>query len=431
MITLYNRRESRVKGGNEMVIEKQSTKQPTEYWKQIVMIMTLGWVVIWLYRTALAPVYPQISAHFGGASDSQIGSISSFYFLGYVLMQIPSGLLVDRFGKKTVLIPGFTLFGVGTLIVATAPSLLVVYIGSVLAGVGCGTFYGVAYSLTGQYVPASRKSLATAIVNCGTAIGSGGGMIASSYLVVKLGLHWNTMLYVVLAFVVVMLGLFMKFIRKEEQPDKQSAEASALAPQEKMTMKRIFAPKMIAVYILYFSTCYAYYLTDTWLPNFLATERGFEGTTIGLASSLVFFTAIPGALLFSRLADKFVHRKIQLIVVLEILAGIALFTAVAASSKNLLLFGLIAYGFFGKITVEPLIISWLGEHIPSKGLATTLGIFNFFGMSSSVIAPSLTGWISDATGSKIYSFYLAVGILAIGTAVFYIFNRKDKPAVVA
>ena len=233
MITLYNRRESRVKGGNEMVIEKQSTKQPTEYWKQIVMIMTLGWVVIWLYRTALAPVYPQISAHFGGASDSQIGSISSFYFLGYVLMQIPSGLLVDRFGKKTVLIPGFTLFGVGTLIVATAPSLLVVYIGSVLAGVGCGTFYGVAYSLTGQYVPASRKSLATAIVNCGTAIGSGGGMIASSYLVVKLGLHWNTMLYVVLAFVVVMLGLFMKFIRKEEQPDKQSTEASALAHKKK------------------------------------------------------------------------------------------------------------------------------------------------------------------------------------------------------
>ncbi len=58
------------------------------------------------------------------------------------MMQIPSGLLVDRFGKKAILIPGFILFGLGTSIVAMASTLTVLYVGSIMTGLGCGTFYG-------------------------------------------------------------------------------------------------------------------------------------------------------------------------------------------------------------------------------------------------------------------------------------------------
>ena len=110
-------------------------EKKTVYWKQIIFVLTAGWIAIWVYRTALAPIYPEISTYFGGASGSQLGSISSFYFLGYVLMQIPSGLLVDKFGQKRIMIPGFLLFGIGALVVGLAGTLPVVYIGSVLAGV--------------------------------------------------------------------------------------------------------------------------------------------------------------------------------------------------------------------------------------------------------------------------------------------------------
>lgn len=58
--------------------------------------------------------------------------------------------------------------------------------------------------------------------------------------------------------------------------------------QSQSKMKSLMKPKIIAAYILYFSTCYAYYLTDTWLPNFSSIERGFEGGTINLASSMLF-----------------------------------------------------------------------------------------------------------------------------------------------
>ncbi|MDO7872265.1 MAG: MFS transporter [Enterococcus casseliflavus] len=390
------------------------------YWKQIVFVLTAGWIVIWIYRTILTPIYPIISSFFGGASDASLGNISSFYFLGYVCMQIPSGILVDRLGKKKILIPGFLLLGIGTLVVALSQRISTVFIGSILAGVGCGTYYGAAYSLTTEHVPLNKKSLATAIVNSGTAVGSGLGLISSSFFVGEGILPWQSLLYITAILVLIMIVIFQKFIREELPASKKE---NAPVKKSRSSLKGLFKLPMISAYILYFSTLYAYYLIDTWLPNFLETERGFQGTAIGVTSSLVFFAAIPGALVFSRIADRIPNKKVTIIIFLEIAAAFVLFITVTTSNQSLLIFGIIAYGFLGKLAVEPIIISWLGQYAPRKSIATTYGVFNFFGMSASVLVPSITGMISDATGTKVYAFYLAIGILCAGTLLFYLINR--------
>jgi MFS family permease len=404
------------------VMNMEEVKKVVPYWKQIMYILTIGWIVIWIYRTILTPIYPIISDYFGGATNAQLGNISSFYFLGYVCMQIPSGLLVDRLGKKQILIPGFLLFGAGALIVGVAQGISTVFIGSVLAGLGCGTYYGVAYSLTAEYVPASKRSLSTAIINSGTAIGSGLGLVSSSYLVGTGKLPWQALVFATVALILLAVVMFWRYI-KMEKPKQSAALAKENQPKQSLSLKALFKPRMISAYILYFSTLYTYYLIDTWLPNFLETEKGFSGTSVGLASSLVFFTAIPGALFFSRIADELPKKKIQLIILLEILAAGVLFLTITTSNQTLLVIGIMAYGFFGKLAVEPIIISWLGEGAPKGGIATMYGFFNFFGMSASVIVPSLTGKISDITGSKLYAFYLAIIIIGVGTLLFYLINR--------
>ncbi|MBO0452480.1 MFS transporter [Candidatus Enterococcus murrayae] len=401
-------------------MEEHVETKRAPYWKQIIFVLTAGWIVIWIYRTILTPIYPIISDFFGGATDASLGNISSFYFLGYVCMQIPSGILVDRFGKKKILIPGFLLFGAGALIVGVSQSLSTVFIGSILAGLGCGTYYGVAYSLTTEYVPADKKSLATAIVNSGTAVGSGLGLVSSSFLVGEGVLPWQSLLFITAILIVLMLVVFKKFIRGEEAIAKKEPAA---ASKTDSSLRDLFKMPMIAAYVLYFSTLYTYYLIDTWLPNFLETERGFQGTAIGIASSLVFFTAIPGALFFSRIADKIPHRKTTIIILLEVLAASVLFMTITTKNQTLLIIGIMAYGFLGKLAVEPIIISWLGQFAPKKSIATTYGVFNFFGMSASVIVPSVTGIISDATGTKVYAFYLAIGIIFAGTLIFYLINK--------
>ncbi|MFZ4869640.1 MFS transporter [Enterococcus sp. PF-2] len=401
------------------------------YWKQIIILMCSGWVTIWIYRAALSPVYPQINESLGGnISDTALGSIASFYFFGYVIMQIPAGFLVDKIGKKTVLLPGFVVFALAALLISQASSISMIYTGSFLAGIGCGSFYGSAYSLTSQNIPKEKKSFSTAIVNSGSAVGSGFGMILSSFIVIQMNMPWQTMMYLS-AFLIVCMTIAFALVIRSNKEDVAFLESQAASeeettdqPKEKVSLSTLFSLRMLFTYVLYFATCYAYYMTVTWLPNFLGTERGFQGVAIGFSSSLVAFASIPGALFFSRLADKYMHKKVTFIVILEVLAALMLLVTVQATNSTFLMIALILYGFLGKLAVEPIIISWLGENAPKVGVGTTLGVFNFFGMMSSVIAPTLTGSISDATGSKVMGFYIAIILLIGGTFLFLTVNSK-------
>ncbi|MGX7418755.1 MFS transporter [Carnobacterium gallinarum] len=406
-------------------------KKGLEYWQQIIIMLCLGWAVIWIYRSALSPIFTELNLSLGGGiSDSALGAISSFYFFGYTGMQIPAGILVDKFGKKAVLIPGFTLFALAAIVIANANGIGMVYVGSLMAGIGCGSYYGSAYSLSSESIPQERRGLSTAIINSGSAVGMGVGLILSSLLVKQLNLPWQIMMYLVAVLVVFIMIAFVKIIRTT--PDtvvNHVTNKTKNDPEDKVSMSTLFAPNMIASYVLYFATCYGYYMVVTWLPSFLQQERGFQGVAIGFSSALVAFSAIPGALFFSRLSDKFQSKKIQFIVVLELLAAGMLILTVLAPSSGILLVGLVLYGLLGKLAVEPIIISYIGDTAPKKGYGTTFGVFNFFGMSSSVLAPWVTGVISDATGSKVNGFYLSALIMVVGTVLFLganILMKKKK-----
>lgn len=111
------------------------------------------------------------------------------------------------------------------------------------------------------------------------------------------------------------------------------------------------------------------------------------------------------------------------------MAATMLFIMVGTANQTVTIVGIIAYGFFGKLAVEPIIISWLSQFAPRKSIATTYGVFNFFGMTASVIVPSLTGTISDITGSKVYAFYLVIGIILVGTLIFFLVNKFVKAPI--
>lgn len=51
-------------------------KKTNEYWKNIVLVLCLGWVSIWIYRTWLTPIYPEIQKTIGSQSNSAMGLIA-------------------------------------------------------------------------------------------------------------------------------------------------------------------------------------------------------------------------------------------------------------------------------------------------------------------------------------------------------------------
>lgn len=400
------------------------------YWKKIVVVLCLGWAVIWIYRTVLTPIFPEIQQTIGAHSNAEMGLIASFYFFAYTGMQIPAGILVDKFGKKVVLIPGFCLFIIATLLIGNATSLTMVYAGSLLAGMGCGSYYGSAYSLSSENIPLERRGLATAVINSGSALGMAIGLIASSLLVKSFNMNWQIMLFIITGLLVVMTLVFAVVI-KGSQPQapvavSQTVAPAAIAPEEDGQASGLFSLRMISAYAMYFATCYGYYMIVTWLPSFLQQERGFEGVAIGFSSALVAFASVPGALFFSRMSDRFRNKKVQLIIFLELCAAVMLVCTVISPDSTMLLISLILYGLLGKLAVDPIMISFVADNAPKKGYGTSFGVFNFFGMSSSVIAPFLTGVISDSTGSKVMGFYISAAILLVGTAIFFTVNVLMK-----
>ena len=380
----------------------------------------------------LSPIYGEIQGTIGMQSNTAMGLISSCYFFGYTALQIPSGFLVDRFGQKRVLIPGFIVFALGAFSIATAGSLTAIYVGSVLAGVGCGTYYGAAFSLTTQHVPAEKKGIGTAIVNSGSALGMILGMTGSSFIVKQLNMPWQTMVCIS-GVLIVLLVIWFAVAIKDNIAEKKASKAV----EEKVTQKEdtetnskgsLFRIGLISCYFLYFTTCYAYYLIVTWLPSFLESERGISGGLVGVVVSMISVTAVPGALFFAHLSDKQSKKKALIVVGLEITAFLLVAVSMFVPNAGLLALVLLLYGFLGKMAVDPVLISYVSDKADSKNVATTLGIFNFFGMSSSVIAPALTGKIIDATGSGEMGFYIGAILLLVGTIFFLITNAKNLKA---
>lgn len=402
-----------------------------QYWHKIVVLLCLGWTVMWIYRPVLTAIFPEVQKTIGPQSNTELGLIASCYFFAYTAMQIPAGMLVDKFGKKAVVIPGFILFAIAALLIGNAHSITMIYAGSLLAGLGCGSYYGSAWSLSAENIPSEHRGFASAIINTGSALGMGISLLATSFLVKSWGMPWQYMLYIIAALLLCLVAGFAIIIK--EQPKLKQAQqantqnAQTTVPTQTNEKHSFFSIQMIASYIMYFATCYGYYMIVSWLPNFLETERGFTGGSIGSASSLVAFAAIPGALIISKISDKFRSKRLSFIIVLEIVAAATLLTTVQSTTITFLLAGLIFYGLFGKLTVEPILISHVAETAPKNNYGTSFGVFNFFGMSSSVIAPPLTGYLADITGTKITGFYVAIGILIVATLIFFIINMgKSK-----
>lgn len=426
-------------------MKHKHTAYPPNYWKQIVFTFCMGWTIIWIYRSMLSPIYTEIQQTIGQQSNAEMGLIASCYFFGYTALQIPSGILVDKFGQKKVLIPGFILFALGVLSIAFAQNLPMIYLGAIFAGIGCGTYYGAAFSLTAEHVPAAKKGIATAIVNSGSALGMILGLVGSSFIVKQLQLPWQTMVFISAALIIFLVIWFAFIIINPHKatvdtPRIKSATAPDQAPpatttdtavtsqpsqaQDETTGSGLFKKELIAAYLLYFTTCYAYYLIVTWLPNFLENERGISGSMIGIITSMIAVTAVPGALYFAHQSDKFQNYKAQIIIGLETAAFVLVTGSILAPNAGILAAVLLAYGFLGKLAVDPVLISYITDRAPKSKLASTLGTFNFFGMASSVVAPWLTGLIIDRTGSGEIGFYIGAGLLLIGTLVFMVTSRN-------
>lgn len=396
-------------------------KELIPYWIKVVIIFFLGWIAIYATRSVLNPVMNNVQAEFN-LSTSQLGLISSIFFLGYAGLNVPSGIMGDKIGKKKVLVPGVILFGLMAAVTGMMPSFTLFMVAWLFVGIFQGFYYGPQYGLSTEAIPKEHITVGSAIINSGMAFGISVGYFISSYTVGTLGMNWRAPFYIV-AIPVILIGLAMWWIIKDNPKGQAQADSQNVAPQ-KLKMKDLFSRNLICAYITIFCAIYAFFVVVTWIPYYLQHARGIDGTEVAVVSSLVPWAAIPGSILFSWIADKMGKRRPVLLVMLP-LSIIAIVSIVAFDNMGVLYAALIGYGIFGKISTNPVLVAVVADNAPQQSLGTAFGFYNFIGMCGSIIAPYLTGWLTDVTGTLNAGFYFAGILLVIGT-ISVLFIREDN-----
>ena len=395
------------------------------YWKKVVAIFFVGWILMYATRTIFNPIMGVIGTQFN-LSNTQLGLANSIFFLTYAVAQIPFGIVGDKIGRKLVIAVGFLLLALTTYFSGLATSFVMFLVIRALAGIGQGAYYGPQYALSTEAIPDNKRTIGNAIINSGMAFGTSGGYLLSSKLVLDNGEHWSKPFFI-MAIPTAILGILFYTVLKEkvirpEDDTKQSGEVNE-QPQEKISLKTIFSNRnLLAAFILCFTSIYANFVIITWLPQFLIAERGFEGASVGFIASLVPWASIPGALIFARLNDKLGSTK-KLVYFLVPLATLAVFAIAFVTDRTLLIAVLVLYGLTGKLALDPIIVTFVTRNAPRGALGTTLSAYNFIGMSGSILAPYITGYLADSLGSMQVGFYLSCILLLIGLATFAILAK--------
>ena len=102
---------------------------------RLFLIMSAGYLMSYGLRSINATIAPELVDEMA-LSNTQLGSLTSAYFIAFAFMQLPLGVWLDRFGPRRVDSVLMAIAGAGCLVFAAAPVFEWLWIGRALVGVG-------------------------------------------------------------------------------------------------------------------------------------------------------------------------------------------------------------------------------------------------------------------------------------------------------
>lgn len=384
----------------------------------IVILFSVGWMMVFLNRTALYPLLPILQEEFS-LSATEVGVLPSAYYFFYVLLQVPIGLAGDKIGLKRMLTLTYAGSALGVLMVGSLGHNYAILLASMaLYGGGAGGFHPMAFSITIKSVTVRYRGMALALINSGSALGLILGLSAAGPAYLATG-SWR-LLFLVLALPTLLLAiLFAWKVRSVPATD------SVMGNPVKLLRDR----NLLFIYLASFCSLYAFATAVVWGPTFFLTERGLDLSVAGLFTAVIAISGIPAGIGLARLSDRF-GRKVVAIPIMPV-AALAIFLIAYVQSMPLLVLLLILYGASGKLAWEPIAVAWLGDHASiahADSMGTALALFGTIGMTSSIVAPVIGGWIQDTTNSLQGAFVLAALFLLLGSILSLIPAKRPTPS---
>lgn len=424
-----------------MTIEHTSTvsamRRPStnrRWW--IGALLALGVLVNYFDRVNLTVASPLIQDDFH-IGPAEMGILFSAFGWTYGFLQIPVGMLLDRFGVTRVMRWSTFSWGIASVITAFSTGMQTLFLSRMLLGVAETPGFPANSKATGYWFPRHERGLATALFDAAAKFSNVIAIPLVAFLMLHFGWRGGFIATAIISFV--FFALFWLFYRdpsadrnlsNEERAyikaggAAQEGEASANAVG--MLGYLLRNRKVWGLSIGFAAYGYAFALFIFWLPNYLVSEmhmdilKSASFTTIPWIFATVSDLLIGGWLIDHLIRKGHDESKVRkTIIVFGMLMGLAVVGAGLTADPYWAILW-ITISLSGLAAAAPAGWSIPALIAPKGGAATVGGIMNFLNSVTGIAAPIITGFIVGATQSFSRAFLLAGAMLAIGI-VSYVF----------
>jgi len=385
--------------------------QPTGF-RAGLAIMALAFALSQSFRTLPSVMVADLSADLGiGASD--VGLLAAVFHISFAVLQLPIGVLLDRFGVREVMLAAYTLAIAGTVISVLAPSFPVLLAGQLLIGTGTApTLMAALVYISHRTQPAQFARYSGILMSVGSL-----GILATStpFALLIEASSWRMAFLAHLPPLVLCLALTLPLIgRATPRPARASdslwQDFRLLARLPYRRLAGLFAIGLVA-----YGAILAF--RGVWIVPFVQQRYGLglvgaSYLALMLSVAMAVTPALTGGLATTQRAIT------RLIVIASVILALAL-AALAFQPVDGLAAGIVLILAVGLVSASPIVqFAYIRRAVPAELTGRALALLNmvmFVGVALlQWLSGSLAGIASDAGGDP---FRPAVGVLALAVVL--------------
>ncbi len=363
-------------------------------------------------RVAPAVITRELMSEFtlGAAA---LGNLAAFYYYSYVAMQIPAGVLADRWGPRRVLSAGAAIAAAGTLLFALAPGYAAAGLGRLLIGGSVGVAFVAMLKLAGHWFAPTRFAMLSGLALACGVLGAVSAGVPLRLLVDAFG--WRNVLGVS-AVVTGLLAVVIWLAVRDDPAERGYASYAPARPARHApileAIRQTLATRNVWLVFLISGAVSGPTLTfgGLWGVPFLSTHYGLSTSQASMITSLLLVCWAVAGPIVGAFSDRLRRRK-ALYALGAVLAAAGWCAALLVPGLPLPL--LVAMlGFTGCASSAVMVgFAIAKESSPAALAGTAGGIANMGNMLGGMIMQPAVGWVLDrrwtgtlANGVRVYDF---------------------------
>ncbi|QRQ85171.1 MFS transporter [Cupriavidus oxalaticus] len=364
-----------------------------------------------------------------GLSDAVYGLGAGIFFVGYLLFEVPSNLILLRVGARRWIARIMVTWGVISAAMMFVKSPTSFYIMRFLLGVAEAGFIPAILLYLTYWFPASRRSKVTALFLTGIPMsGVIGGPLSGWIMSAMHGSHgwagWQW-LFLLEGIPTVLVGVIAYFYL-----DDKVADAKWLTAQQRAMIETNLAaesrghalhsvrdgltnPRILLLSVIYFFFTMGLYGVSFWLPTIVKASGVSDPLDIGLLSAIPYAAATVSMILVGQRSDARGERRWHLAVP-GVLGAAGLCLSVAFAGNTALAMLALTIGTMGIMTTISQFWTLPPAILGGAAAAAGIALANSVGSISGVISPYLIGWVQSSTGTTGNGVLVLAASLVIG-----------------